>query len=116
MNDLGIFLKAPKFPELVDALSRYLCQPGEEKRGGPFDDGREWVRHVWYFLGLMVVAIDDPDLVDDQGIPFSDFTSEVSVSINDRRFLEETMKLREMVARVLALHLRDELDPEAILV
>jgi hypothetical protein len=26
------------------------------------------------------------------------------------------MKLREMVARVLALHLRDELDPEAILV
>jgi hypothetical protein len=110
VSDLDIFLTRPNWEDALDAVSRILGSNGVVEGDAI---GR---RCVWRVVCLQVVAIDNPQLDDDQGIPFSTFTTELTFLINDRIDLEREESLRNALALLVFVRLRRELDAQARLV
>ena len=107
--DLNILTNAG-WPNLVSAVSAILGLEGMDKPG---DVGRS---HVWNVFGISVIAISEPGLEDDQGIPFSTFTAQVDVVLCHNIPLEQAEHFHRAFAILLFLRLKSSLDPNARLV
>ncbi|MDB6135727.1 MAG: hypothetical protein JWM59_3970 [Verrucomicrobiales bacterium] len=101
MADLDIFMRNSVWEKVVETISHMLGVAGFEKRD------ERGVRHVWYLFGMEIIAIDDPDLVDDQGIPFSEFSTEVALILHRTEHWEEAEAFRHAFAVLLVLRLRN---------
>jgi hypothetical protein len=110
MNDLNIFVKEPNWHKLLEAVSRILGMPGLDKSD---ESGR---RHVWHLVGLEIIALEKPDLEDDNGILFSTFASEVDLTLCETDYLNEAEAFRHAFAVLLVLRLRSLLDSNTCLV
>jgi len=110
MSDLNIFMKKPKWPDLLEALSEILGMPGLDESD---ETGR---RRVWHLLGLDLIAIEDPKLEDDHNLPFSTFTSEVDLVLHNTDHPKEAETFRDALAILLVLRLRSQVDPDTRLV
>ena len=110
MKTLSVFLKKKAWQALQEAISQIVGMPGRDDS----DDISR--RHAWDVFGLEIVAIDEPDLDDDQGIPFSSFSSQVNLTISNMDYPHEADALRHAFAALLVLRLRSHLDPDTRLV
>ena len=70
------------------------------------DSDEQGDRHRWRIAGVEIVAVSNPHLDDDQGIPFSRFDIEVDFCILDMQDLEHVVVFRLALAKLLGTKLR----------
>lgn len=76
---------------------------GSEGRADTDEFGK---RHVWKTLDIEFIAIDEPGLDDDQGIPFSTFNRQLDLLASNLDSPGETEKFYGALARFLTVRLR----------
>ena len=106
MSNLSIFSKTSDWPHLLETVSGVLGVSGSNDSD---DSGR---RYVWEIFGIQIVAIDNPKLEDDQGIPFSEFNSEIDLILSNTEPLQEVETFLHAFAVLFVLRLRKYLDPD----
>jgi len=111
MYGLDIFLEAQiSWETFVEFLQESLCMKGRDVT----DDVRK--RHIWRLFDIEILAYPDPDLDDDQGIPFSTFTFQVQLVLANMRDHDESNRFRHALARMLVVKIRKRLDHNVRLV
>jgi len=107
MDILSIFLKSQtSWNDLIGYISITINLNGT---GESDEFGR---RHIWKTFGIEFIAIDKPNLDDDQGIPFSKYNFQLDLLVTDLLNPEETNKFRSALARYLFIKLRSTMSDD----
>ena len=111
MDCFSIFASAQTtWDEFVACFSKIINVEG-------VDDSDEFgKRHVWKALGFEFIGINNPDLDDDQGIPFSTFNFQIDLLASDVDNPKETSRFSDALARFLVVRMRKVMNEEFRLV
>jgi hypothetical protein len=101
MYDLSIFIEGVlSWRSFIEFFTELL---GGEGRDDTDDLGK---RHVWSILGIDVIGIENPDLDDDQGIPFSAYHLQLKLIVANMDNCDECERFRLALARMLVVSVR----------
>ena len=111
MDSIDIFLTArSSWLQRLECISKFLGVPGTD------DSDSLGLRHVWHVCGLDIIAINNPDLDDDLGIPFASYNMQVNLSLSNQSDLTTTDQLRLALAKAMTLKLQRQMGKNATVI
>ena len=104
MDSLSIMVSSDaSWDEFVESVSNIVGVAGLSETD---DFGK---RHVWKALNTEFIGIDQPDLDDDQGIPFSKFNCQLDLIASNLESPNETERFYCAVGRFVTIKLKRSL-------
>ncbi|MBR8829001.1 MAG: hypothetical protein DSM107014_14065 [Gomphosphaeria aponina SAG 52.96 = DSM 107014] len=111
MDDLSILIKTNiTWLSFVELFAKLIGSKGMDKTN---DMGS---LHLWHLLDFDLIAIYEPNLDDDQGIPFSSYNFLLDFVLTDCRDLELNKQFCYTLAKLLMVKIKREISQDTILV